>query len=432
MHRCMQCMKEYSDREDKCPYCGKRDTGMPESSRHLMPGTVLNDRYIAGYAVDTNSVFVTYAGWDSENKRKVLINEYLPNNLAYREKGGSNVVTKSGDIADRYYAGFDAFSDECEDLMGFNNLDIVDGFEENNTYYAVRKIIKGGRTLAELIDGNFEIAKDYRKNIIVNIMRVIEPVHKAGIIHGNICPDTIVIRKDNSVVLTDFGFCGYMSRIIPVYTNEGYSPIEQYTMGNRLTVAVDVYSIAAIYYEMLTGEIPLAAPERQKQDTLMPPSRMGIKIRPGMENAIMNALNIKAENRTATVDEFYAELKSKNTVRRWERVKKAEKHTVDFYTQKSFWLKAMIWGVVLVMAFSVIIIAAEVSAIKKRAQNKENIEISTESIPEEGDSFWDRFKTKSDVEEENEPTSEEEKKYVVPSPVDDDVESRAAVDTDVQ
>ncbi len=424
-------MKEYSDRESICPHCGKENTEEPLSSKHLKPGTVLGERYTVGCAVDSNSIFVTYAGWDNDGGKKVLINEYLPNNIAFREKGGSAVVTKSGELSDRYYAGLDAFSDECEDLIGFDNLDIINGFEENNTYYAVRKIIRGGQTLAELIDGNFDVAKDYRKNIIVNIMRTIEPVHKAGIIHGNICPDTIIIRKDNSVVLTDFSFCGFMSRIIPVYTNEGYSPIEQYTMGNKLSVAVDVYSIAAIYYEMLTGEIPLSSPERQKQDTLMPPSKMGIKIRPGMENAIMNALNIKPENRTATVEEFYDQLKNKNTVRHWERVKKAEKPPVDFYTKKSFWLKAMIWGIVLIMAFSVIIIAAEVSAIKKRAQTEENPEISTESIPEEGDSFWDRFRIKSNDEEENEPTSEEDKdskKLSVP----DDVESKGAADADNQ
>lgn len=438
MQRCMHCMSKFSERENICPHCGKENTGMPVSSKHLMPGTVLNDRYIAGCAVDSNSIFVTYAAWDNESEKKVLINEYLPNNLASREKGAPEVMTRSGDYEDKYYAGLDAFSDECEDLIGLSNIDIIDGFEENNTYYVVRRLIKGGQTLAELIDGDFEIAKDYRKNIIVNIMRVIKPVHDAGIIHGNICPDTIIIKQDNSVVLTDFSFCGYMSRIIPVYTNEGYSPIEQYSVGSRLTVAVDVYSIAAVYYEMLTGEIPLSAPERQRQDTLMPPSKMNVRIRPSMENAILNALNIKAENRTATVDEFYDELKSKNTVRHWERVKQTEKPAVDFYTKKSFWLKLMIWGIVLIMAVSVIVIAAEVSAIKKRAQTDENPEVSTEKVPDEGDSFWDRFRTDSDTKDkeepvaekkDNEPTSEEEMANKSPVQPEDKVVSGDSADS---
>ncbi len=445
MHRCMYCMNELNENENTCPHCGKENNGMPVNSKHIKPGTILYEKYMAGCAVDSNSIFVTYAGFDIKTGAKVLIDEYLPANLAYREKGRAQVHTKSGEYENKYYAGKDAFSDEAAELVNYDSTDIIDSFNENNTSYAVREIIRDGNTLADLIDSDSEFAKDYRKNIIVNLMRAIEPIHEAGIIHGNICPDTVIVKKDSTVKLTDFSYCGFMSRIIPIYTNEGYSPIEQYSVGSKLTVAVDVYSIAAIYYEMLTGETPLSAPERQKQDTLMPPSKMGIKVRTSMENAIMNALNIKPENRTPSVEDFYNELKSKNTVRHWERVKKAEKPPVDFYTKKSFWVKLLIWGIVFVMAVSVVVIAAEVSAIKKRAQDEENTEISTEKVPEEGDSFWDRFRIKDDTEkddieedeadaddknkdreEEKEPTTE--KVQDRPELPDDKVESRGALD----
>ncbi len=425
MRRCMYCMKEYSNKLDVCPNCGKEYTDSPLSGRHLIPGTLLNGRYTAGCSVDQNSIFVTYAAWDNDKEEKVLIDEYLPVNLSGREKDGARVLTKSGDQADKYYAGLSAFSDECRDLQGFKNIDIIDSFEENNTCYAVRCVIKNGRTLAELIDNDYEYIRSHRNNILVNIIRIIAPIHDAGIIHGNLCPETIIVKEDNSVVITDFAFCGFMSRIIPVYTNEGYSPVEQYSLGARLTIAADVYSIAAVYYEMLTGEIPVSALEREKQDTLIPPSILGIKIRQGMENAIMNALNIKANNRTATVQEFYSQLKNKDTARRWERVKKAEKPPVDFYTKKKFWFKTLIAAIVLLMIFSVVVIAIETISIKKAAETTNVPEVSTEEIPDEGDSFWDIFRSEDEPEQTTEDKIDEDIK-----PHKDNVTSEAAVNTD--
>ncbi len=402
MRRCMYCMNEYGDELSVCPECGKEHTSSPLSNRHLMPGKLLNGKYTVGCSLDHNSIFVTYAAWDNEKKEKVLIDEYLPANLSDREKGESNVHSRSGESADKYYAGLSAFADECRDLIKFKNIDVTDGFSENNTFYVVRKIIENGRTLSDLIDNEYEYISTHRSNIIVSIIKTISPIHEAGIIHGNICPDTVIVREDNSVVLTDFAFCGFMSRIIPVYTNEGYSPLEQYILGSRLRVSADVYSIAALYYEMLTGEIPVSALEREKQDTLIPPSILGIKIRPSMENALMNALNIKAENRTQTVHEFYSQLKNKDTVRHWERVKKAEKPPVDFYTKKNFWFKTLIVAMVLLMIFSVVVIAFEALSIKKAAENTSDTEVSTEKIPEEGDSFWDVFRKEEEPEETTE------------------------------
>lgn len=430
MRRCMYCMNEYSDKLHTCPHCGEEYTLSPVSNRHLMPGTLLNGRYIAGCSVDHNSIFVTYAAWDNEKNEKVLIDEYLPANLSVREKGETNVRSKSGDSADKYYAGLSAFADECRDLIEFRNIDITYGFEENNTYYAVRRIINDGKTLAELIDNDYEYIRAHRSNILVNIIKTIAPIHEEGIIHGNICPETVMVREDNSVVLTDFAFCGFMSRIIPVYTNEGYSPLEQYSIGAHLTVAADVYSIAAVYYEMLTGEIPVSALEREKQDTLIPPSILGVKIRTGMENALMNALNIKADNRTRNVHEFYTQLKNKDTVRRWERVKKAEKPPVDFYTKKRFWFKTLIVAIVLLMIFSVVVIALEALSIKKVAENTPDTEVSTEKIPDEGDSFWDVFRKEEEPEETTEDNDSKKDDTEKPPKVQDSVTSEAAADVD--
>ena len=423
MHRCFNCMNEFDKSMTTCPNCGAEYITQPENSKHLTPGTVLNDRYVIGYAKDVNSIFVTYNAWDNDEDVKVYINEFLPNNFAGRVKGQSDVVTKSGDAEDKYYAGLKAFADECQDLINIEHNDIIDGFDANNTYYIVRKVIKG-TSLAEIIDDDYEITNEYARRVIVAVLKAIEPVHDIGIIHGNITSDNIIIDENGSVILTDFGFCGYMARIMPVYTNEGYSPAEEYEQGVKLTTAADIYSIAAVFYELITGEIPVDATTRAKQDTLIPISEVkGVTLRPGICNAIMNALNIKVENRTQDVDSFFEEIKDKNNKRRWEKHSvPADKPKNDFYKKKSFWVKTFIYVIVAVMLICVAVIAFEISSIKKDvAKEKERAnEVSTEALPEEGKSIFDIFGSSEDDTEETTADSDEGKP-------DDDVESGGGI-----
>ncbi len=405
MIRCMNCMNEFDDELKSCPYCGREHILEPNNRKHLYPETELNGRYIVGYSVDVNSIFVTYMAWDKTEKTKVLINEFLPNNFASRNHGDELVLTKSGEAEERYYAGMKAFADECQDLIAIEHNDVIDGFEENNTYYVVRRIVKG-TSLAEIIDDDYEVTGEYARRVIVAVLKAIEPVHEVGIIHGNITPDTVIIDENSSIVLTDFSFCGYMARIMPIYTNEGYSPVEQYKQGAKLTTAVDIYSIGAVYYELVTGEIPVTATSRSRQDTLTPVSEVrGVDLRPGVANAIMNALNINAENRTPDVETFYEELKNKTTKRHWERHSPVEKPKRDFYKKSDFWKKAIIWIIVIGMIACVAVIALELFFIRKNVNEQKDTEISTEALPEEGKSIFDIFGTSED--EETEATTDE-------------------------
>lgn len=422
MKRCMNCMKEFEENLESCPYCGREHILEPNNGKHLNPGTILNNRYIIGYSIDVNSIFVTYSAWDLSDEKRIFINEFLPNNFASRNTGESLVITKSGEAEDKYYAGMKAFADECRDLTGIEHTDIIGGFEENNTFYVIRRIVNG-TSLAEIIDDDYEITNEYARRVIVSLLKAIAPVHELGIIHGNITPDTVIIDENSTITLTDFSFCGYMARIMPIYTNEGYSPAEQYKTGVKLTTRADIYSVAAIYYELITGEIPVTATTRSKQDTLIPISEVtGVTLRPSVCNAIMNALNIKAENRTPDAITFYEELKSKNTKRHWERYSTSEKPKSNFFKTRNFWLKAAIYSVIAIVIICAAIITIELAAIKKDVEKEKNreTEISTEPIPEDGKSIFDIFGTNDETETET--TTEESD--VLPG---DDVESGTGI-----
>ena len=157
------------------------------------------------------------------------------------------------------------------------------------------------------------------------VIKSLEAVHKAGVIHRDIAPDNIFLTHDGKVKLIDFGAARYAttshSRSLTVIIKPGYSPEEQYRSRGEQGPHTDVYALAAVLYRMITGETPPDALERRaylenkKKDTLIPPSKY-CKVSKNQENAILNALNIYAESRTSTAEDFLNDLTSTAQIRR--------------------------------------------------------------------------------------------------------------------
>lgn len=140
------------------------------------------------------------------------------------------------------------------------------------------------------------------------MLYALEDVHKAGIIHRDIAPDNIFITNDGKVKLLDFGAARYAttlhSKSLSVILKPGYAPEEQYRTRGNQGPWTDVYAMAATLYRAVTGVIPEDSLERTANDTVKEPSKLGIKLPQNIENAIMNALNIKAEDRIQSAKEF--------------------------------------------------------------------------------------------------------------------------------
>ena len=125
--------------------------------------------------------------------------------------------------------------------------------------------------------------------------------------------------------MIDFGAARYAttshSRSLTVIIKPGYSPEEQYRSRGEQGPHTDVYALAAVFYRMITGVTPPDALERRavlenkKKDILEPPSK-NCKIDRSIENAILNAMNVQAEDRTETVLAFWNELISTEPVKR--------------------------------------------------------------------------------------------------------------------
>lgn len=173
-------------------------------------------------------------------------------------------------------------------------------------------------------------------------------------------------------------------------------------------MSADIYSVGAVFYEMVTKEKPTSAVNRLKADTLVAPSLMGINIKKNVENAMFNALNLHPEHRTKNVTAFYDELKNPETPRKWERnrkkYKKKAKFNLNTFKDAGFWTKIGLIGIFGIMFLAVIATAVEVAFINHKTKNPTDAEISTEAVPRSEDIT---FNIVTVTEDQSETTTEE-------------------------
>lgn len=137
-------------------------------------------------------------------------------------------------------------------------------FIENGQFYLVQEYIEG-YTLTQIVQQQGLMSETSVKDILINILPVLNYVHSKRMVHRDIKPDNILIRSfDGKPVLIDFGAVketmgtvvtpsGNSSRSIVIGT-PGYMPMEQ-TAG-RPVFASDIYSLGLTAIYLLTGKIP--------------------------------------------------------------------------------------------------------------------------------------------------------------------------------
>ena len=104
-------------------------------------------------------------------------------------------------------------------------------------------------------------------SVVTQLARALHAVHRAGIVHGDLKPQNVMLRADGSVVLSDFGIArplhGPAPAAAPPSAQERigtpfYLSPEQ-ARGEPVTPASDLYSLGVMLFEMLTGERPYRA-----------------------------------------------------------------------------------------------------------------------------------------------------------------------------
>ena len=307
---CYNCMN-IKNSDNICEHCG-HGTITDSYAHHLPLGTVLNKRYMIGHAIGEGGFGITYIARDLNLDMIIAVKEYYPNGYANRNNEASLEVTVTGNSNEDFFTkGKEKFIKEARVLAKFsgnkNIVDVRDYFEDNNTAYIVMEYVDG-MTLKDYLksNGKFE-AEDIFKRL-VPLCEALKKVHKSHLIHRDISPDNIMILKNGSLKLMDFGAARDVNfedkKSLSIVLKPGYAPEEQYRSKGKQGPWTDIYAICATAYKCITGVTPDDSMERVFSDELKRPSELGIDIPTKLEDVLMKGLSIYQKDRFQNIDEF--------------------------------------------------------------------------------------------------------------------------------
>ena len=336
--KCYGCFAELNSELKVCPHCGYVVGTKADESIFMDPGTKLQGRYTIGRAIGFGGFGVTYIGWDDVLEQRVAIKEYLPGDFSTRVPGQSQVKVFNGEKDEQFHDGMKEFIDEAKRLAKFQNeqgiVKIFDSFEENNTAYIIMEYLEG-QTLTAYLKEHGIVEENAAVKMLMSVMESLKKMHAEGLLHRDIAPDNIFLTKDGEVKLIDFGAARYAttshSRSLTVIIKPGYSPEEQYRSRSDQGPYTDVYALAATLYKMMTGITPPDALERRakyetkSQDLLEAPKKCNKEISAVRDVALLNAMNVRIEDRTPDINSFIKELNADVPAKRvYGKLKKVE------------------------------------------------------------------------------------------------------------
>ena len=277
----------------------------------LPDGTELVGDYRIKRVLGAGGFGITYLADENALNRLVTIKEYFPADFAAR-KGGS-AAARSQEVAGDYQWGLDRFIEEAQTLARFDHPNIVRVhryFRANNTAYMVLHFEEGGSFKSWLRGLNRAPRQAELDNMIAPLLDALEIIHKANFLHRDIAPDNIMVRKDGSPVLIDFGSArGHIashSRTVSALVKPGYSPYEQYaTTTSSQGPWTDIYALGATLYHAIAGKRPPDAPSRVVSDEYMPAAEAALgSYRSGFLGAIDTALRLEVGERPQSIAEW--------------------------------------------------------------------------------------------------------------------------------
>ncbi|MCI7812461.1 MAG: protein kinase [Lachnospiraceae bacterium] len=292
MIKCMGCMKDYSAQKQECPYCGYPREWKNVSTACQRPGTMLGERYIVGKAFHQDSIGISYIGWDSLIEKKVVIKEYFPEKIAFRIDGQEIVSEPKWEKL--YEAGKKAFVQEIEN---WNHIDHMEGIArvydqamQYGTVYYVREYVNG-MTIRQILERENPILFNRARRWTRQVIHILSQLERLGLSHGNLSIDNVVIT-DDAIVLTNFGVRVNDNRARGILFEENpYIPREVYEETEIFWKKADVYAVAAMFYRMVTGQMPYFQSRRIKKEKITSPSELGIRMQAETEKQLMDLLN---------------------------------------------------------------------------------------------------------------------------------------------
>jgi beta-lactam-binding protein with PASTA domain/tRNA A-37 threonylcarbamoyl transferase component Bud32 len=239
--------------------------------------------------------------------------------LAEDEELGRRVAIKI--LNDRYANDelfIERFRREAKSAAALSHPNIVsiyDRGQAEGTYYIAMEVIEG-RSLKELILTRGPLPIGQAIAYTLEILDALRFAHRHGIIHRDVKPHNILIGGERLKV-TDFGIAragaSQMTEAGSIMGTAQYLSPEQ-ARGAPVTASSDLYSVAIVLYEMLTGKVPFSGDSaieiamKHLNELPKPPSKIRPEIPEELDQVVLRALTKAPEDRYQTAEEFAEDL----------------------------------------------------------------------------------------------------------------------------
>jgi serine/threonine protein kinase len=325
MAKCPECGSELPHDSHQCPECGitipqtdftqvsdRTISGDPfgtAGESALAEGSVLGGRYEILKVIGKGGMGWVYKARDREIDRIVAL-KVIREDLARDE----NIIKR--------------FRDEiilARKVTHKNVLRIYDIAEAEGRKFISMPYIEG-RDLKDIIveEGALEIERSLE--IAQQVLEALKSAHEAGVIHRDLKPQNIMIDKDGTVCVADFGIAksadtGGLTVTGQIVGTPEYMSPEQ-AEGKEVDYRSDLYSFGLILYEMLTGRVPFKADSiistlmlrlREKPQA---PSKDNPAVPPWLDRLVMRTLEKEPEDRYSSADQILTDIGLQTVKRR--------------------------------------------------------------------------------------------------------------------
>src|SRR6266699_3738421 len=265
-----------------------------------MVGRVIKGRYKLIDELGRGSFATVYIARDTKTNR------------IYAMKVMHFELSEDGDLLAR-------FNREAHILLTLSDPHIVRIFEkedENDLHYILMDYIDGQNLKYHtLTHGQMEAARalDYAHQIAEGL----DTAYKHGVVHRDIKPQNIVINSKDVVKITDFGLSRSRETVTLTQSNvfmgtAYYIPPEQAESGRSADTRSDLYSVAAVLFEMLTGRPPFEGETavdivvKHMNEKVPSICRIRTDLPPELDQFMQKAMSKSPDDRYITPKEFIA------------------------------------------------------------------------------------------------------------------------------
>ena len=236
------------------------------------------------------------------------------------------------------------FRDESRAVAQLSHANIVSVYDvsrSDDMEYIVMELIDG-ITLKQYMERRGQM--DWREalHFVTQIMRALSHAHSRGIIHRDIKPQNIMVLRDGSVKVADFGIA-CLADAAQTLTQEALGSVHyispEQARGDRTDARSDIYSSGVVLYEMLTGRLPFEGDSavsvaiQHLSSVPLSPRDINENVPEALELICMKAMNPNPDRRYASAEAMLEDLekfrKDPSTNMEYIRAELKEKDDVE-------------------------------------------------------------------------------------------------------